>query len=243
MDTTWLERRKARADVALSQACAARRRLQRASWLEQRRVQRVLDTVSEVAFILFVWSCPDATMALAYVAAEEGRRQLCFPRLTREALERRYLEAPVEVVGDIWRGVGGCAPARLADAKRYYRDYGLSAWVSDQNEAKAVAPTPEMVMRRLRAMAAAGEPFAPAAQRLDPSWASRKWVQRWRHRWGLRFGSFVAREKLSAKEKVEKARPSVCERDVRDSRNCARAELRKGGPPGGPDFGAVNKIM
>ena len=167
------------------QVSATKRRLQRASWLGQRRVQRVLDSVSEVAFILFVWSCPDATMALAYVAAEEGRRQLLFPTLTREALEGRYLEAPVEVVGDIWRGAGGCCPARLAEAKRYWRDYGLCEWVCNQNEGKAVAPTPEMVIRRLRAVAAVGEPFAPKQQRLDRSWASRKWVQRWRHRWGL----------------------------------------------------------
>ena len=80
MDTTRLARLKARADVALLQVSAAKRRLQRASWLEQRRVQRVLDTVAEAAFIVFVWSCPDATMALAYVADQEGRRQLNFPR-------------------------------------------------------------------------------------------------------------------------------------------------------------------
>ena len=176
MDTTRLEHRKAQADAALLQVSAAKRRLQRASWLEQRRVQRVLDSVSEVAFILFVWSCPDATMALAYVAAEEGRRQLLFPTLTREALEGRYLEAPVEVVGDIWRGAGGCCPARLAKAKRYCRDDGLCEWVCNQNEGKAVAPTPDMVIRCLRAVAAVGEPFAPKEQRLDHTWASRKWV-------------------------------------------------------------------
>ena len=124
MDITYLAHLKARADVVLSQVSAATRRLQRSSWLERRRAQRVLDTVSEVAFILFVWSCPDATMAMAYVAAEEKRLQQHFPTLTRETLDERYLEAPVEVVGDIWRGVGGCSPARLAEAKRYYRDYG-----------------------------------------------------------------------------------------------------------------------
>ena len=86
------------------------------------------------------------------------------------------MEVPVEVVGDIWRGVGGCSPARLAEAKRYYRDYGLCEWVCHQNEGKAVAPTPEMVIRRLRAVAAVGEPFAPKEQRLDHTWASRKWV-------------------------------------------------------------------
>ena len=148
MDITYLAHLKARADVVLSQVSAAKRRLQRSSWLERRRAQRVLDTVSEVAFILFVWSCPDATMAMAYVAAEEKRRQQHFPTLTRETLDQRYLEAPVEVVGDIWRGVGGCSPARLAEAKRYYRDYGLSAWVRDNNEGKAIAPSPEMVIRR-----------------------------------------------------------------------------------------------
>ena len=127
MDTTCLQRCKARADVALSQMSAAKRRLQRASWLEQRRARRVLNAVSEVAFILFVWSCPDATLALAYVGAEECRRQLRFPTLTKEALEGHYLESPVEVLGDIWRGVGGRRPARLAEAKRYYRDHGLCA--------------------------------------------------------------------------------------------------------------------
>ena len=68
MDTARLELRKAGADEALLQVSAEMRRLQRASRLEQGRVRRVLDRVSEVAFILFVRSCPDATKALAYVA-------------------------------------------------------------------------------------------------------------------------------------------------------------------------------
>ena len=237
MDTTRLARLKARADAALLQVSAAKRCLQRASWLEQRRVQRVVDTVAEVAFILFVWTCPDATMALAYVAAQEGRRQLRFPTLTRGALEGRYLETPVEVVGDIWHGVGGCSPARLAEAKRYYREYGLSAWVCDQNEGKAVAPTPQMAIRRLRAMTAAGEPFAPEAQRLDPSWASKKWVQRWRHRWGLRFGSFAARDKISAAEKLEKARRSVPERSVCEFATACARGAAKGGAARRSHFG------
>ena len=237
MDITYLAHLKARADVVLSQVSAAKRRLQRSSWLERRRAQRVLDTVSEVAFILFVWSCPDATMAMAYVAAEEKRRQQHFPTLTRETLDQRYLEAPVEVVGDIWRGVGGCSPARLAEAKRYYRDYGLSAWVRENNEGKAVAPSPEMVIRRLRSLAAAEEPFAYAAQRLDRSWASRKWVQRWRHRWGLRFGSFVAREKMTAAEKLEKARRSVPELGVRDFRTPVVRGGKRGGRQAVPFLG------
>ena len=58
-------------------------------------------------------------------------------------LEGRYLKTPVEVLGDIWRGVEGCKPGCLAEAKRYRRDFGLSAWVRDQNEGKAVAPTPQ----------------------------------------------------------------------------------------------------
>ena len=54
MGTARLARLKVWADVALLQVSAAQRRLQRASWLEQRRVQRVVDTVAEVAVILFV---------------------------------------------------------------------------------------------------------------------------------------------------------------------------------------------
>ena len=83
MDTTRLEGRTADVHEALLQVSAAMRRLQRASRLEQRRVQHALDRVSDVAFILFGWSCPDATMALAYVADQEGRRQLHFPTLAR----------------------------------------------------------------------------------------------------------------------------------------------------------------
>ena len=78
------------------------------------------------------------------------------------------MRAPVDVVGDIWRGDGGSRPGCLAEAKRYHRDFGLSAWVRDQNEGKAVAPTPQMIIRRLRMMAADREPFAQSsALRLD----------------------------------------------------------------------------
>ena len=76
-------------------------------------------------------------------------------------MEGRYLKTPVEVLGDIWRGVEGCRPGCLAEAKRYHRDFGLSAWVQDQNEKKAVAPTPQIIIRRLRAMAAARGAFRP----------------------------------------------------------------------------------
>ena len=51
MDTARLELRKAGADEALLQVSAEVRRLQRASRLEQGRVRRVLDRVSEVACI------------------------------------------------------------------------------------------------------------------------------------------------------------------------------------------------
>ena len=125
----------------------------------------------------------------------------------------------MEVVGDIWRGDGGSRPGCLAEAKRYHRDFGLSAWVSDQNEGKAVAPTPQMIIRRLRTMAADREPFAQSsALRLDNNENSNKWVLRWRHRWGLRFGSYAVRDQMSAVEKQGKARrqavpfwgPSAC---------------------------------
>ena len=212
MDTDRLAQLKSRADVELAQISAAKRRLERASRLAERRAQRLVETVSEVAFVLFVWSCPDASLALAYVAAQEGRRKMPFPTVTKEALEDRYLEMPVEVVGDFWRGAGGCSRASFAEAKRFYRDYVLSEWVSEQNERKGVAPTPKMVIRRLRGMSDTREPFARVAQRVDHSWASRKWVQRWRHRWGMRFGSFGVREHVSAADKLEKARCSVLAR-------------------------------
>ena len=244
MDTTRLELRKAGADEALLQVSAEMRRLQRASRLEQGRVRRVLDRVSEVAFIVFVWSCPDATMALAYVADQEGRRQLPFPTLTREELEGRYLKTPVEVLGDIWRGVEGCRPGCFAEAKRYHRDFGLSTWVQDQNEKKAVAPTPQIIIRRLRAMAAAEEPFSQSSSlRLDAMWASTKWVWRWRHRWGLRFGSYGAREHMSGAEKQEKARGSVPERGVRELARTRARGAAKGGPPGGPHFGDRLRVV
>ena len=71
MHTSRLARLKAGADWVLKDMPAEMRRLQRARRLAQRRPQRVADTVSEVAFILFVWSCPDAAMALQYVATQE----------------------------------------------------------------------------------------------------------------------------------------------------------------------------
>ena len=136
----------------------------------------------------------------------------------------------MEVLGDIWRGLEGRRPGCLAEAKRYHRDFGLSAWVQDQNEKKAVAPTPQIIIRRLRAMAAAGEPFAQSsALRLDAMWASTKWVWRWRHRWGLRFGSYGAREHMSGAEKQEKARGSVPERGVRELARTRAQGAAKGG--------------
>ena len=76
---------------------AATRQLQCATWLAQCRAQRFVDTVSEVVFSSFVWSCPDASLALAYVATQEGRRKMRTPYATKEALGYRCLEMPVEV--------------------------------------------------------------------------------------------------------------------------------------------------
>ena len=66
-------------------------------------------------------------MALAYAADQEGRRQLHFPTMTRDDLEGRCLKTPVEVLGGIWRGVEGCSPGGLAEAKRYHRGADLYA--------------------------------------------------------------------------------------------------------------------
>ena len=76
---------------------ATTRQLQCATWLAQCRAQRFVDTVSEVVFSPFVRSCPDASLALAYVAAQEGRRKMPTPSVTKEALEYRRLEMPMEV--------------------------------------------------------------------------------------------------------------------------------------------------
>ena len=148
------------------------------------------------------------------------------------------------MLGDIWRGVEACRPGYLAEAKRYHRDFGLSTWVQDQNEKKAVAPTPQIIIRRLQAMAAAGS--------LSPNVHLCAWMRCGLRQSGNGVGGIggvcgsspMGRGNTCLGRKRRRRRGARFLSEVCASwRERGRGGAAKGGPPGGPHFGDRFRVV
>ena len=88
----------------------------------------------------------------------------------------------------------------LAEAKRLVEDVRLLSWVSTQNSAQGVAPPPGFVWEKRCALSienSSKQDRRAWSCRPPGSAAARKWLQRFRRRWGLVLGRQAAKDVLS----------------------------------------------
>ena len=74
-------------------------RLKRDRRALQHREKRLGNFIADVAFILFVWACPDTLLCQAYLAQNQG--QADGKELTIADIEERYVSASIEHINAI----------------------------------------------------------------------------------------------------------------------------------------------
>ena len=193
-EARWLEDRAAARQE--QRALHARiRALQRPLQKQQRRAARMRPVLQRAALLVLAWTAPETEPAALYLAQERARHDAAaVPTLERVVEEYLSLSAealPVLVLG------GGDTPARaMALARHFMRKSDLRAWIAEQNETKGLAPTTDLVQRRLLLADQVRGPLQPLEPPVNPALVSTKWVQRFRRQWQLRRGSHQPRETL-----------------------------------------------
>lgn len=186
-------------DNVLLQVKQKKKQFLRERKLQQQREKRLTGFITDVAFILFVWTCPCAHLCQAYLAAQLAKgSQEHLPTL--EQIELRYLEADIAEINAVMEKKPEVGQRKIETAARFQRDFNLSQWIESQNIEKGVAPTIALVQQHLQEAVvctdAGGEPFAPPG----PMQPSTKWVQRFRTRWGMKRGRFQPRDRVPVEE-------------------------------------------
>ena len=115
-------------------------------------------------------------------------------------IEKRFLETPVDKLAQWLDWTGDTPQAELMEAKRIVEDVRLLSWVQSQNSAQGVSPLPQFVWeKRCFLSIENSSEFGEKASWHRPhrSAGAKKWVQRFRRRWGLVMGRLPAKGLLS----------------------------------------------
>ena len=117
-----------------------------------------------------------------------------------QELEKRFLETSVDQLAQWldWKVDGG--RKELQEAKRLVEDIRLLSWVDCQNDSQGVAPPPQFVWEQrcnLSIQNSSGADDQAFSMQPPRSSRAKKWVQRFRCRWGLVLGRLPTQEMLT----------------------------------------------
>ena len=166
--------------------------------------RRRMGMTAEICFLLFVWTAPSSTLALAYADRRQNREEDCV-EITEQSLLERYNDTSLEMLAKLMCGEYDGPESVLRAARRFKSEFDMFCFVQEQNEKKGLAPTMETV--RAHAETADADIVEDAAcdekSRLRSTTVtnrSEKWtkrMQRFRQRWMLRRGTFQPGERLT----------------------------------------------
>ena len=117
-----------------------------------------------------------------------------------QELEKRFLKSSIDQLAQWldWQEDG--RQTELREAKRIVEDIRLLSWVASQNDTQGVAPPPQFVWEQRCCLSIANtsggddQAFSMSPPR---SSQAKKWVQRFRRRWGLVLGRLPAQDMLT----------------------------------------------
>ena len=161
----------------------------------RRKEEPLSNFILDVCFILFVWSAPSATVALAYAAHIASTRKHVID-VCKEQLEVRYLETDVAILSAIISKEAGMSKSALAEAVRFQSQFDLFQWIQSQNDSKGMAPSTSMVQNQVTQKAVQADSSSSPTTPLVVKPVSVSWVQRFRKRWSLKRGRFMPGERL-----------------------------------------------
>ena len=187
-------------NAELARVTAERRRLQRQATSRESRLRARRERALRVGTIAF---CHDPTagssLATAILRTYGDCVALDVPHCVAE-LENRFLKTPVETLAQWLDWEGEVPEPERLEAKRLVEDVQLLSWVHTQNDTQGVSPPPQFVWERRCALSIEkSNEKAARAQFHQPSrsTAARKWLQRFRRRWGLVLGRQATHDILS----------------------------------------------
>ena len=198
----------------LAHVQAERRRLEKHFRKQERTRCSRRDCAWRVASIAF---CHVPTTGQAISAAILRKYADCIDMSVDECvmqIERRFLEARVDDLARWLEWIADASPAQLLEAKRLVEDARLLAWVQDQNSKQGISPPPLFVWEKRCALSIDNSSAADArasAHRPPRSAGGKKWVQRFRRRWGLVMGRLPAKDILPV-DTMRKKVPSCMEK-------------------------------
>ena len=164
--------------------------------------------VQRVALAAYVLAGYDATASVKYLAQYGHKRRwrpLTEDDLTR-TVEDLFLNtdlAEIDALANFQEPSDGRA---LELAAIYVREAKVVTWAQGLNNERGVAPSTRLLLQRAEASRLElPESARPRSLGMRVSNHARKWAQRLRKRWGGRFGSIPAREKIPLEEMQAKA--------------------------------------
>ena len=196
----------------LARVTVERRRLQRQAQKMRSKKNKQQEQAIIVATIAFCHE-PNAVTKIAEATLRKHAKIMDYDvdSCTRE-IQDRFLRTPVDTLAQ-WLDWSEDIP-RVArtEAQRLVEDARLLHWVEEQNSAQGVAPPPQFVWEKRCSLAidcGSGEEKRATAWRPARSAAARKWMQRFRLRWGLTLGRLPAKDILPAATMQTKDRNGV----------------------------------
>ena len=182
-------------------------RLRRQRRALQDKERRQESFVADVAFILFVWTCPDPLLCHAYLAHRQVRSGARGCSVAE--IEDRYLSTTIDHINAIHARNDHIGKRKIATAERYLREFRLARWIDAKNANKGNAPTVALVQQMLARSSDDAEQAGKVNAAETHARVSTKWVQRFRQKWGFTRGRFSARDRIPVAELRDKALHSM----------------------------------
>ena len=178
-----------------------RRHLQKQAWSKGNYIRLRRERAWRVATIAFC-HVPTAGEAIA-TSLLRGKYGECIGMNIAACtfqIEKRFLEMPVDKLALVLDWTTDTPRGELAEAKRLVEEVRLLSWVTSQNCTQGVSPPPQFVWEKrcFLSIENSSEPDSRASShRPARSAGARKWVQRFRRRWGLVMGRQPAKDMLT----------------------------------------------
>ena len=160
-----------------------------------------------------------------------------------QELERRFLETSVDQLAQWLDWQVDSGQTELREAKRIVEDIRLLSWVGSQNDTQGVAPPPQFVWEQRCSLSienGSGADDQAFAMNPPRSSKAKKWVQRFRRRWGLVLGRLPTRDMLTVDTMRSKVRSTFSGNRFQKKSNPPSGLADPfWGPENRPRFGAV----
>ena len=187
-------------NAELVRVSAERKRLQRQATGKETRLRARRERALRVGTIAF---CHDPTAGSSLANAILRKYRDCVALDVSHCateLESRFLDTPVGTLAQWFDWEGQIPEQEMLEAKRLVEEVRLLSWVQTQNHAQGVSPPPQFVWEKRCALSIANSSSIDArasSYRPPRSAAAKKWMQRFRQRWGLVLGRRPTSDMLS----------------------------------------------